>query len=131
MNLKKTFATMASAAIVAGGLGIAGAAPAHAAGSKCGWVGTADMMAGADVCWEWVSDGKGAYNGVITVWMYDSSSTNGTMRVEANGGDGWYAIAGASSNVVKGEKDITTFTGLKTIYFQACSGPSNCGSDLH
>ena len=119
-----------AATALAAGLGLAGASPAAADGSKCAEAVTAVGSSSASICWEWVSNGAGSYTVTVHSRLSDNNGSNGRVRLEVNFGSGWSTAAEASADRASGELFHHTYYNKKTIKFQACVGAGNCGTDV-
>lgn len=91
---------------------------------SCRWVRR--PTASVFVCWNWTSDGKGAYNGVIDAKWNDQSRTNGIPYLQARMGTRWVSIGDAGYEVAVGTHDYTPYEHLKDLAFRACL-PQGCG----
>ncbi|WP_333735861.1 hypothetical protein [Streptomyces sp. IBSBF 2806] len=132
MALGKTVGGVVAAALLTIGIGATTAGPAAAAdGHKCMTFYTpavSGYRASAYVCWNWTSDGHGAYNGVIDAKWNDQSRTNGIMYLQARvSPNTWRATGDAGYEVAVGTHDYTPYSGLKNLAFRACL-PRGCGS---
>ncbi|WP_069767203.1 hypothetical protein [Streptomyces sp. LUP30] len=132
MALGKTVGGVVAAALLTIGIGATTAGPAAAAdGRKCMTFYTpavSGYRASAYVCWNWTSDGHGAYNGVIDAEWNDQSRTNGIMYLQARvSPNTWRATGDAGYEVAVGTHDHTPYSGLKNLAFRACL-PRGCGS---
>ncbi|MFD3458522.1 hypothetical protein ACFWVM_02345 [Nocardia fluminea] len=106
------------------------AAPAMAANQKCMDFSTPTVggkTASVNVCWNWVSNGQGAYDGRVWGKFYDPYTNNGKIYLQARvEPDRWVSFVSAGTETANGKSFNKPYTNIKSLAFKACLTGHGC-----